>query len=290
MELETVLCPVDFTDLAPREVAMAVEICRTFGARLVLHHNVSEIGPGLSRAWDWDATHRRDEASFPDAERRMKDMLACVGEGVTAEAVVTRGPLAAVVLSLAEQLPAALVVLASRGPSTDAHASVTERVLQDAPCPILTFEEHTAEAPPPFRLRAAGGEAPVRVLVPTDLSQDGAAALAYAFELARVAPLRLDVLHVVPSSGQETAARQRVEAAVPAEARQQAEVHVRTGNAAEQILAHADATAPTFAIVGAHARGVLRRFLTRDTTREVVHRARCPVWVVPSKPGVTPAA
>lgn len=283
MDLKTVLCPVDFTDLAPREVAMAVEICRAFGARLVLHHNVAEIGPGLSRAWDWDSTHRSDEASFPDAERTMKAMLAGVGGGVTAEAVVTRGPLAAVVLALAEQLPADLVVLATRGRSTDEHASVTERVVQDAPCPILTFEDHAGEAPPPFRLTAGAGEQPARVLVPTDLSQDGAAALAYAGALARVVPVQLDVLHVVSDAGEVAEARQRVEAALPVEARSQAAVHVRTGHPADEIVAHVAETAPAFAIVGAHARGFLRRFLTRDTAREVVHRAHCPVLVVPAK-------
>jgi len=282
MDLKTVLCPVDFTDLAPREVAMAVEICRAFGARLVLHHNVSEIGPGLSRAWDWDSTHRRDEASFPDAEKTMKQMLAGVG-GVTAEAVVTRGPLAAVVLALAEQLPADLVVLASRGRSTDEHASVTERVVQDAPCPILAFEDHEGGQPPPFRLTAGAGEPPPRVLVPTDLSPDGAAALAYAGALARMVPVQLDVLHVVSSAGQENEARQRVEAAVPVEARGQTVVQVRTGSPADEIVAHVTETSPVLAIVGAHARGFLRRFLTRDTAREVVHRAHCPVLVVPAK-------
>jgi universal stress protein A len=283
MDLKTVLCPVDFTGLAPREVEIAVEICRAFGARLVLHHNVSEIGPGLSRAWDWDSTHRSDEATFPDAQKTMKEMLAGIGSQVTTEAVVTRGPLEVVLLALAEQLPADLVVLATHGRSTDEHASVTERLVRDAPCPILTFGEHEGVAPPPFRLTAGARESPVRVLVPTDLSQDGAPALAYAGALARAVPVQLDVLHVVPGAGQADEARQRIEAALPAEVRSHAVVHVRTGSPAEEILAHVTETEPVLAIVGAHARSFLRRFLTRDTTREVMHRARCPVLVVPAK-------
>jgi nucleotide-binding universal stress UspA family protein len=283
MNLKTVLCPVDFTALVPRELQLAIEVCRAFGSRLVLHHNVAEIGPGLSRAWDWDSTHRRDEASFPDAERRMKAMLASVGDGIEAEAVVTRGPLAAVVLALAEQLPVDLIILASHGRSTDEHASVTERVVQDAPCPILTLEEHGGSSPAPFRLAAAPGEAPARVLVPADLSADGAAALAYACDLAQRLALHLDVLHVVSNAAQAVDARSRVEALLPEPVRARAEVHVRTGNPADEIVAHVGETRPAFAVVGGHARSLLRRFLTRDTAREVVHRAHCPVWVVPAR-------
>jgi nucleotide-binding universal stress UspA family protein len=196
---------------------------------------------------------------------------------------VTRGPLAAVVLAMAEQLPVDLIVLASHGRSTDEHASVTERVVQDAPCPILTLEEHDGPAPAPFRLAAAAGEAPTRVLVPADLSVDGAPALTYACNLAQRLALHLDVLHVVSNAAQAVEARSRVEAALPEPVRAHAEVHVRTGNPADEIVAHAGETRPGFAVVGAHARSLLRRFLTRDTTREVVHRAQCPVWVVPAR-------
>jgi nucleotide-binding universal stress UspA family protein len=33
--------------------------------------------------------------------------------------------------------------------------------------------------------------------------------------------------------------------------------------------------------MGAHARGLLRRIFTRDTSRELLHKAPCPVWFVP---------
>ena len=36
-----VLCPIDFSELSRRELALATEVCATFGARLVLHHNIA---------------------------------------------------------------------------------------------------------------------------------------------------------------------------------------------------------------------------------------------------------
>ena len=52
MRVETVLCPIDFSSLSDRELQVAVEICQTFGARLVLHHNLSPGTPSVARAWE----------------------------------------------------------------------------------------------------------------------------------------------------------------------------------------------------------------------------------------------
>jgi nucleotide-binding universal stress UspA family protein len=284
MEIRTVLCPIDFTGVASREFDVAMEVCRTFGARLVLHHNVAEVGAGFARAWDWDATHHASEPSLPAAEHRMQEILNTIGRGVAAEAVVTAGPLATIVLALAEHLPADLVVLGSHGWSTEDHASVTERVVERAPCPVLTFQEG-GEGPSPFRLRAPEGGPPLRVLVPTDLSPGSAAALAHACELAQTLGLRLDVLHVVPGASRAASAADRLKAAIPPAARHLVEVHLRSGTPGDEILAHIRETTPAFAMVGAHARGFVRRLLTHDTVRELIHRSRCPVWVVPDRPG-----
>jgi nucleotide-binding universal stress UspA family protein len=284
MEIRTVLCPIDFTGLASRELDVAVEVCRTFGARLVLHHNVAAVGAGFARAWDWDSTHHASQPSLPAAERRMQEILNTVGHGIAAEAVVTAGPLATIVLALAEHLPTDLVVLGSHGWSTEDHASVTERVVELAPCPVLTFQEG-GEGPSPFRLRAPEGGPPLRVLVPTDLSSGSAVAVAHACDLARTLGLRVDVLHVVPDAGRARSAADRLDATIPAEARHLVDVHLRSGAPADGILAHIRETTPAFAIVGAHARGFVRRLFTHDNVRELIHRSRCPVWVVPDRAG-----
>ena len=55
--LETVLCPVDFSPATLRQVDVAADLCRTFSARLVLHHNRHSLGAVASVGWMWNADH-----------------------------------------------------------------------------------------------------------------------------------------------------------------------------------------------------------------------------------------
>src|SRR5262249_51716106 len=153
MRLRTILCPIDFSDLSARETEVAVAMAREFGARLVLHHDCAAIAPGIARAWDWEATHQKTDGEA-QAERRMQAALNALPRDVRAEGVVSAGPVAGTLLALAEQLAADLIVLGSHGWSTETHASVTERVIAEAPCPVLTFNEGAVSSGQ-FRLRAA---------------------------------------------------------------------------------------------------------------------------------------
>jgi universal stress protein A len=283
MRLRTILCPVDFSDLSAIETDVAVGVAREFGARLVLHHDCAAIAPGIARQWDWEATHREAD-SEAQAERRMQAALNALPRDVRAEGVVSAGPVAGALLALAEQLPADLIVLGSHGWSTETHASVTERIIAEAPCPVLTFNEGAVSARQ-FRLRAdAGGEPPI-VVVPTDFSPTAAHAVRYAWALARALPLRVHLLHALPrpSPDAESAARARLAALRPADVSGPVDLHVTVGDAAEAIFAHLAAVEPAFAVLGEHARAFLRRAFTRDTARRIVHGASCPVWVVPQR-------
>lgn len=278
MQIRTVLCPLDFSTADGGELAMAVEVCRTFGARLVVHHNLMEPAVGFARAWDWEREHQGHARRRPDVEARLRAVVKELAGVVPTQAVVTTGPLGRVVANLA--VAADLVVLGSHGWSTPDHASVTERLIATSPCPVLTFDARGIA--PELHLRA--GET-LRVLVPTDLTAASAAAVRYACDLARKLPLRLDLLHVVDTLhaarhstvGAETA----LDALVPPDLVDQVESHVLAGPAAPSIIRHVYDTAPAFVILGEHAHGWLRSLFTRDTASEVMHGVRCPVWVVP---------
>jgi len=288
MRIRTVLCPVDFSDLSGQEIDIAVQVGRAFGARLVLHHNRAAIAPGMARKWDWESTHVTEGYSEAEAERRMKQLLATVPSDVPVEGTVSTGPVGMVVLSLAERLPADLIVLGSHGWSTPDHVSVAERVVAQAPCPVLTFNDGS-DAAARFRLQ---GDEPADVVVPTDFSATGQHAIDYACGLARDLSLRLVLLHVLAATHGQTveavaAAEARLTASVPDDLRHRVTVRVRRGTPVAEILAQLDETRPSFAVLGEHARDVFRHLFTRDTTRAVVHAARCPVWVVPARTPVT---
>mgnify|MGYP001196744108 CR=1 FL=1 len=285
MQLRTILCPIDFSDVSAREIDVAAEVARAFGARLVLHHNRTALTPGLGRQWDWDATHPSESYTDADAERHLQNVLASLPAEARGEGLVSAGPLGPAVLAIAEALPADLVVLGSHGWTSEDHASVADRLIRQAPCPVLTFDEH-AQASARFRLAAADGEAAPCVSVPTDFSETGGHAVAYALSLAQALPVKVHLLHVLPAAAgvdATTSAEIRLGGGVPHELRDRVTVDVREGDPATEIVAHATAVGATFIVLGEHARGFLRSMLTRDTTRAVVHAASCPVWVVPRR-------
>ncbi|HVN87482.1 MAG TPA: universal stress protein [Candidatus Binatia bacterium] len=282
---EIVLCPIDFSELSRRELALAIEVCDAFDAHLVLHHNLAGVSPGFSRAWEWNEVHRSDQAADSKAENLMREILADLPKHISAEASISSGPLGIVLLQLASQLPADLVVLGSHGWSTEDHASVTERIIDRCPCPVLTVHEGDS-ASKYFRMRPAPGAEPIPVLVPTDLSAASRPAVDYALELARTNPLHLHLLHVAKHTatiGELDAAERRLKDLVPLDLTDTAAYHVQPGDPLETILKVAYRLEPAFMVMGEHARGFVRRFFTKDTAREALHRAPCPVWFVPAR-------
>lgn len=278
MEIRTVLCPIDFSLLADRELGLAVEVCRASGARLVLHHNVSAISPGFSKAWEWDQTHRKAETSTADAEQRVQALLAKLPTGVRGEAVITHGPLATVLLAVASELPADLLVLGTHGWSTEDHASVTERVIDRTPCPVLTVGDPAAVEN--FRLTAELDAEMPRVVVPTDFSPAANRAVAYATELARGFRLRLHLLHIA-HDGDVDEALATLDGLIPPDLRGQVECHSHLGRPEEEIEKFIRRMEPQLVVMGTHARSFWRHLFTRDVARQILHEATCPVWFVP---------
>jgi nucleotide-binding universal stress UspA family protein len=282
MRIRTVLCPIDFTGLDERELVIALEVCRTFAAKLVLHHDLPAADPGFSRAWEWSKAQQAPP-SEAEVAARMRGLLDRVAGTVRAEVVVTTGALVDSVLTLAERLPADLLVLGSHGWSTQDHVSVTERVIDRARCPVLTFQARAVT--PTFRLRAEPGSPPRRALVPTDLTPGSASAVQYACALARHLRIEVELLHVMPDDATGAAvnhAYRVLKGFVPPDLADHVEARVRHGDPRTEIPAYVEITAPTFVMLGEHARGFLRHFFTTDTTQAVVRRIGCPAWIVPA--------
>jgi universal stress protein F len=296
LQIRTVLCPVDLTDLDVRAIDLAVEVCRSFGARLILHHNVDNIPSGPAVSWMYHQEHQNGRSPEKKAADALRAMLTSLPPEIRGEARLSNGGTADAVLHVEEDTGADLVILSTRGASTPDHSSVTEQIIEQSLCPVLALHE----GPPPA-LHIAPSEARIfDVLVPTDFSPSGERATFYACELARVLPLRLHLLHVIPRKGSwvETgsflagtqiledgsitdARRQLVAAAVPQELENRVTVHVEVGDPAEKIAETAVRLGVSCVIMGAHARTLLRRFFTRDTSLALLHKLECPVWFVP---------
>ena len=148
MKIRTVLCPIDFTPLSDRAIALAVTLSRRFGARLVLEHNLDPRPPAfLSVTWMWSGDQASaDTEKAHAAEDRLRVTLNGLPQDVAHEARLTRGPMDLGLAELARTLPADLLVMGSHGWSSAAHSSLTERLLEIAPCPVLALGSEDAPA------------------------------------------------------------------------------------------------------------------------------------------------
>lgn len=144
---------------------------------------------------------------------------------------------------------------------------------------------------------------PTKILVPTDFGAAGAAALAYACELARTVHATVCVLHVVddPYPGGvdverfhrgsaaieqlEAAARHDLEELVHRRGMRQvgATYELRRGSPARQILARLQERSDIdLVVMGMRRRRGLSRLVCGSLVDDIVRRAPCPVVTVPA--------
>ena len=289
IEIRTIHCPVDFSPISMRNVRMGVELCKRIGARLVLHHNLDVRPPGyLSVSWMWSEDHESDaEKKADEVPARLEELFATIPEGIEYEARVTKGPVEDTVLFVARGLPADLVIMGTHGKSSGDHDSLTERIVIQAPCSVLTI----GESYEPEAVFDAPEKPPVeemRFLVPVDLSVRSQSVLKLAMGVAEGMPHRIDLLHVVrpaQDGAQEerevAAAKERLQNLVPDAMADRVQIHARVGEPVSAILESAKEMESLCIVMGAHAKGMLKRFLFGTTTLSVLHGAPCPVWFVP---------
>lgn len=284
LSVRTVLCPVDFSAATPRQFELAVDVCRAFGARLVLHHNVFEVPFGSGVSWMWATDHQDSEKA---AEQKLLELVRRVPEGTTADIRLTHGPVGDTVLKVGRAVGADLVVLSTRGASSEVDGSVTERVLERATLPVFAMHQAVSERVAP-RFAAVSTERQT-LLVPTDLTPASRRALDVAFELVRRFPFDLHLLHVLPSGRTADGraaeqARSQMAAMVPPDLPHRPEQHVESGHPAQVIARVAAQISAACIVMGEHARTPLRHWFRPDTAKGVLHSAPCPIWYVPGPP------
>lgn len=144
---------------------------------------------------------------------------------------------------------------------------------------------------------------PNTLLVPIDFSPGSRRALEVAIDLARPVAAKIHLVHAyhvvtvpavpaVPTPGLEAQpieieARQRASDEIDAwfrdvvESGVEAETHLREGPAVETITEVANEIGADHIVVGRRGRSALAEALLGSVSRDVLHRARCPVTVVP---------
>ena len=285
ISLKNILFATDFSRAADAAAPFAIQIARSYGAKLYGVHvnpfdDYTAAAPGA-----WAAMAEAAERQTKEHAQRLSEQL----KGVEREVVIGEGNIWEVVSNLIKQKGIDLIVLGTRGRTglgKTLLGSVAEEILRQASCPVLTVGPHvTLQAEKAVKMR--------EILYATDLAAGFPAAAPYAISLAQENQAHLTLLHVIEN--QKTgelvhpaeladSKLQKLRQLVPQEAELWCEPRytVEQGNPAEKILEAADRQRADLIVLGAHPAKWLATHLNESTVHEVVSEAKCPVLTVHS--------
>lgn len=144
MKISTILVPTDFSEDAGSALETAKELARQLGSRLVILHayrvDLPMATPDLGGGFILPDRFYEDLRA--SATKQVEALAAATTKsGVAAEGVSIEDRPATAIVETAKRLPADLIVMGTRGLTGLAHVvlgSVADRVIREAPCPVLT--------------------------------------------------------------------------------------------------------------------------------------------------------
>jgi nucleotide-binding universal stress UspA family protein len=153
MKIETILVPVDFSDVTAEVVRYATEMAKSYGGRIVLLH-ISEPEPDFVGYEAGPQAVRTTVARDFRSEHQQLDQLkhSITGAGLEVLALHIQGSLAEKIVQEAQAHQAGLIVVGTHGHGSFYNllvGSVTASLLKHAPCPVMVVPAlHRAPAAP----------------------------------------------------------------------------------------------------------------------------------------------
>lgn len=150
---DKILCPVDFDQNSLLALGLATELAQERKAALYLMHVVA-MPPGPEVALPFG---KMETAARTKLEKLAREK---VGSAARYEVDIAMGDPGVEVVQWAKRMGADLIVMATHGRKglrRLALGSVTERVVREAPCPVLTVRPQETR-PKPSRLPAKRGK------------------------------------------------------------------------------------------------------------------------------------
>jgi nucleotide-binding universal stress UspA family protein len=293
IDLNRILCPVDFSEFSEHALAFAMRMAKWYGAALHVLHVIPPVS--LSEP------NELARVSRSLTQRNLTGIIArnrIPAIAITNE-IVESPDAATAILECANQIDADLIVTGSHG-RTGIHrtllGSVVETLLHRSNRPMLTIPSHIDPQ------RVTRGLTFNRVLCAVDFSGASLAGLAYAFSIAEECNAKLTLLHVIElppelqytttpgefdvaevRAAAEAERRRQLSALVPEHARDfcTIETAVLEGSASRQILGMSDAMDVDLIVLGVHGRNAFDLAFFGSNSKDVIRQAHCPVLVVP---------
>lgn len=281
--LKNILFATDFSPAADAAAPFAIQIARSYGAKVYgVHVNASNDYAAVAPE-AWTVMVEPSEKEAKEQIQRLNEQL----HSVEHEVVIGQGNISETIANVIKEKEIDLVVLGTRGRTKLGKAllgSVAEQILRQAPCPVLTVGPHvTMELPRAPEVR--------EILYATDLAAEFPAAAPYAISLAQENQAHLVLLHVIedrrtgePVSWSDVvdSKMRKLRQLVPPEAELwcQPGCCVEPGAPAEKILTVANRLHTDLIVLGARPAKGLATHLDMGTVHKVVSQATCPVLTV----------
>jgi nucleotide-binding universal stress UspA family protein len=290
--IESILCPVDFSEFSVNAYQYARSLAWHYKATLLLQHVLYPFHESFAGfGSNTDSYEKACRQLRAEAEQELQQFARLhARREIRPQCVVQDGSVTDLILSLAEARAVSLIVMGThglRGIDRLMLGSVTERVLRRARCPVLAVRKpahHVTSSmhdPEPVRLK--------KMLLCTDFSDHAHRASEYAVSMAKEYSADLTLLHVLetfPSSTDvENATMEVLEQlgqTVPSDQRGRCTANsmVRIGKPYQQIIQVALETETDLVIMGVRGRGALDTALFGSTTYRVIQLGSCPVLAV----------
>ncbi len=296
IEFRQIICPVDFSESSVRALAYAGVLARWYDAQLTVLHVVPTFEPMQTRGDLGDPVRVITPIPREQIIEEMSRSLNLADVSPRATPVAEPGDPQSTIIDQALAKKADLIVMGThgrRGFKRLLLGSVTEAVLREGACPVLTVPPQASAALP----QAVTFK---RILCPIDFSPSALQALGFALDLARQADGRVTLLNVVEWLAEEelpasthfpvseyrrqmvSGVQERLRNLVADESRTWVEIAdvVEFGRAHRVILRAAEAKPSDLIVMGAQGRGGIGLALFGSTTQQVVRGAACPVLTV----------
>lgn len=291
MQLNSILCPVDFSEFSAAAYQYALSLAEYYRARLVCLHVVE--------LWKYPfadyAAHEADYAKFTKAlneggEVQLRNFVHKRSpQGTQPEMVVRQGNVSDCTLWFAETENMDVIVMGThgrRGFDRLVLGSNADRIIRKAACPVLVVSNPAQSA---MTTGADGRHRLSRILYCTDFSHNSDGARRYAISLAAEYGAELTLLHVAGNASDMAGA----DAIIAEHAREFLEMisdterknlnvryAVKFGKPYEEIVRNAAEEQTSLIIMTARGGDATDRAVFGSTTYRVIQLGPCPVLAI----------
>lgn len=141
MKMQKILCPVDFSDASKKALRWARSLAESQGSEIVLLHVIEPYVLPIEYGLAPMPHIELDEQAKKNALDGLQKLAASELPKIKVQTLVQFGRAADVVVTLAKEKAADLIVIATHGRTGVSRmflGSTAERVVRLAPCPVLS--------------------------------------------------------------------------------------------------------------------------------------------------------